>query len=314
MNILGEYKKFQENRNTLITIYFYFIKKEECINFIQKELNKISTIQNTSIKTKLNNRLYNLKLKIDKLNDDISISSIYLLNEEINEYKLEEKEKEVLKEYNCKNIYISNNVEFELEYINNLLYNFDFNYSCLVEKSQIIINKINSTKMKELCVIKFVNEKNLVEIINDKISEYKIEELYIHTKTNFYKSLVNEKNSKYICFDEEYTNDKLLEKIKISNYEKNHLLLDKRLKELSNPNTNLDLFVFGRLKKEILEAIESFSVKELYIEERKIIILKDCLDDSHFNFKIIPIISLKEGDIGSKFIDEYKGLMCIKYY
>ena len=92
------------------------------------------------------------------------------------------------------------------------------------------------------------------------------------------------------------------------------MLLDKRLKELSNPNTNLDLFVFGRLKKEILEAIESFSVKELYIEERKIIILKDCLDDSHFNFKIIPIISLKEGDIGSKFIDEYKGLMCIKYY
>ena len=168
--------------------------------------------------------------------------------------------------------------------------------------------------MKELCVIKFVNEKNLVEIINDKISEYKIEELYIHTKTNFYKSLLNEKNSKYICFDEEYTNEKLLEKIKINSYEKNHLLLDKKLKELNNTNTNLDLFVFGRLKKEILEAIECFSIKELYIEERKLVILKECLDESYFNFKIISIISLKEGDIGSKFIDEYKGLMGIKYY
>lgn len=314
MNILGEYKKFQENRNTLITIYFYEVKKEECINFLQKELNKISTIQNTSIKTKLNNRLYNLKLKIDKLNDDVLINSIFLLNEEINEHKLEENEKEVLREYKCKNIYISNNVEFDIEYLNNLFYNFDFSYSCLVEKNQIKLKKINSSKIKELGIIKFVNEKNLVEIINEKIVEYKIDELYIHTKTNFYKSLLNEKNSKYICFDEEYTNDRLLEKIKINNYEKNHLLLEKRLKELSNPNTNLDLFVFGKLKKEILESIESYSLKELYIEERKLLILKGCLDESFFNFKIIPIIGIKEGDIGYKFIEEYKGLMGIKYY
>ena len=266
------------------------------------------------IKTKLNNRLYNLKLKIEKLNDDVLISSIFLLNEIINEYKLKENEKEVIREYKCKNIYISNNVEFEIDYLNSLFYNFDFSYICLVDKTQIELKKINSSKIKELDKIKFVNEKNLVEILNDKISEYKIEELYIHTNTNFYKSLVNERNSKYICFDEEYTNDKLLEKIKINIYEKNHLLLDKRVKELSNPNTNLDLFVFGRLKKEILEAIECYGLKELYIEERKLIILRECLDESYFNFKIIPIISLKEGDIGSKFIDEYKGLMGIKYY
>jgi hypothetical protein len=183
-----------------------------------------------------------------------------------------------------------------------------------VERNQIKLKKINSSKIKVLDIIKFVNEKNLVEIINEKIVEYKIDELYILTKTNFYKSLLNEKNSKYICFDEEYSNDKLLEKIKINNYEKNHLLLEKRLKELSNPNTNLDLFVFGKLKKEILESIESYSLKELYIEERKLEILKGCLDESYFNFKIIPIISIKEGDIGSKFIEEYKGLMGIKYY
>jgi hypothetical protein len=83
---------------------------------------------------------------------------------------------------------------------------------------------------------------------------------------------------------------------------------------MNNQNTNLDLFVFGRLKKEILEAIECFSLKELYIEERKIEILQESLDDSFFNFKIIPIVSLKDGDIASKFINDYKGLMGIKYF
>ena len=159
MNILGEYKKFQENRNTLVTIYFCEVLKEECINIIQKELNKVSTIQNNSIKTKLNNRLYNLKLKIEKLNDDVLISSIFLLNEIINEYKLKENEKEVIREYKCKNIYISNNVEFEIDYLNSLFYNFDFIYICLVDKTQIELKKINSSKIKELDKIKFVNEK-----------------------------------------------------------------------------------------------------------------------------------------------------------
>ena len=50
-------------------------------------------------------------------------------------------------------------------------------------------------------------------------------------------------------------------------YEKNNDLLEKKLNELNNPNTNLDLFVFGKLKKEILESIEYYQLKELYIEE-----------------------------------------------
>ena len=41
---------------------------------------------------------------------------------------------------------------------------------------------------------------------------------------------------------------------------------------------------------------------------------KDCIEPECFNFKIIPIRSLENGDIGSKFIEDYKGLMGIKYY
>ena len=45
MDILNEYKKYEENNETLITIYFYNYKKEDAIILIGKELNKISLIQ-----------------------------------------------------------------------------------------------------------------------------------------------------------------------------------------------------------------------------------------------------------------------------
>ena len=97
-------------------------------------------------------------------------------------------------------------------------------------------------------------------------------------------------------------------------YDKNNILLEKKLNELSNSNTNLDLFVFGKLKKEILSAIECYQLKELYIEERKLEKLKQFVDDSYFNFNIIPIQVINSGDIADKFIKDYNGLMGIKYY
>ena len=65
ISVLKTYKKYEENNETLITIYFYNIKKEEAINLVQKELNKISLIQNLSKKKKLNSRFYNLKYNDD---------------------------------------------------------------------------------------------------------------------------------------------------------------------------------------------------------------------------------------------------------
>jgi hypothetical protein len=314
MDNLKYAKKYQENRNTLITLYFYETTKENAISFIQKELNKCSTIQNTSIKNKLNNRLYELKLKIEKMNDDILLSMIYLLHDEIIEHKFNENEKQVFIDFKLKPINIWNDEIFQIDYLIDLFYDFNFYYSCVVQKNQFIIKKINSTKNKVLNQIKFSNEKTLIENINQVINEQKITELYIHSNHNLIKALINEKNKKYICFEQELNDNEVLVKIKNTIYEKNNQLLEKKLNELNNPNTNLDVFVFGFLKKEILSAIECYSLKELYIEERKLVILKECLDDSFFNFKIIPIVSTKNGDIASQFIKNYKGLMGIKYF
>ena len=314
MEVLKNYKKYQENRNTLITLYFYEISKENALNYIQKEINKCSTIQNTSIKNKLNNRLYQLQLKTEKINDDTLLSCIYLLHDEIIEHNFNIHEKQVFIDYKLKPISIWYEEIFIIEYLIDLFYDFDFYYTCSIQKNYFDLKKINNTKNKYLNRIKFSNEKTLIENINLTIDEHKINEIYIHSNTNLIKILISEKNKKYICFEQELDDERIIIYIKNNTYEKNNQLLEKRLNEMNNQNTNLDLFVFGRLKKEILEAIECFSLKELYIEERKIEILQESLDDSFFNFKIIPIVSLKDGDIASKFINDYKGLMGIKYF
>ena len=95
---------------------------------------------------------------------------------------------------------------------------------------------------------------------------------------------------------------------------KNHILLEKKLKEIQNEKTNLDLFLFGKLKFEIKDAIESYLIKELYIDEKKITILKKNVEESYLNFKIIPIKSIENGDIADNFIKDYNGIMAIKYF
>ena len=315
MEILRKYEGINETRDTLISLYFHEQLKENVLNSIQKELHKYANIQNSSIKNKLNTRLYSLKQKIEKMNDESIINSIFLLgNDIIIEHTFTENEKHTLKEYHLKSTYIENNNHFNIDYFYRLLYDFNFYILCSIVKNTIHFYKLNSTKNKEICVNKILNEKTLIEDINTFIINHKINELYIHTNTNYYKCLSQEKNAKIICFDQSYSNEEMLGKIKGHECEKNNIYLEKKLNELNNPHTNLDLFVFGRLKKEILESIECFSLKELYIEERKLTILKQCLDDSYFNFKIIPIVSLKEGDSASKFIEDYKGLMGVKYF
>ena len=95
---------------------------------------------------------------------------------------------------------------------------------------------------------------------------------------------------------------------------KNHIELEKRLNDLQNSKTNIDLYIFGKLKIEIKDAIESYSIKELYIEDRKLELLKNFIDNDLLNFKIYTIKSLKNGDIAEQFIKDYNGIMGIKYF
>ena len=315
MDELKKFKKYEDNNETLITIYFYNIKKDEVINLIQKELNKVSVIQNLSKKKKLNDRLYNLKLKIEKIMDNSVINSLFLLNDEIYEYQFTNENIKTINEYKLKDLYIKKDTKFDIDYIIDLFTNFDFHFVCQVNKNHLKLKKINNYKNKVINETKNSSEKNMIEILNNYILDHKINELLVCGSTINLKCFINEKNNKLLIKDNDMNNEEISKYFYERNIEKNHIILEKKLNELNNPNINLDLFVFGKLKKEILESIENYQLKELYIEKRKFEILKECVkDDSCLNFKIIEIVSLKDGDIASQFFNDYKGLMGIKYF
>jgi hypothetical protein len=119
------------------------------------------------------------------------------------------------------------------------------------------------------------------------------------------------KETKYKKLEKIPTRNEFFEMMEKEKMLENHQLLQKRLDELL---INPDLYVFGKLKKEILEAIECYQLKELYIEQKKWIKLQEFCDPTLFNFKIYPILSLSKNDIGDRFIQEYNGLMGIKYF
>ena len=314
MNELLDFKKYEENKETLITVYFFNIKKDEVVDLINKELNKISVIQNISKKKKLNDRFYNLRQKIDKMNDNVTISSLFLLNDDIFEYKFSDKDKGTIKEYKLRDFYVKKDVIFDIDYILDVFTNFEFNYCCQVTKGHLKFKKINSNKNKVLNENKFTNDKNMIELINSFLLENKINEILVSGQSSFVKCLTDEKNSKIFVKGEDMDNSEINSYFHMKKYERNNNLLEGRLNELSNPNTNLDLFVFGKLKKEILTAIECYQLKELYIEERKLEKLRQFVDGNCLNFKIVPIQILKQGDVAEKFIKDYNGLMGVKYY
>lgn len=313
MNELDEYINFKENHNTLLTIYIYNKQPLEIIPILEREMDKAKCIQNLSIKNKLCNRYFNIIKKIKEINSEVYINSIYLVGNEIFEYKLKQNEIDVIKEYKLKNIYYINDYQFNISYLKKLFYDFDFIYTINVNKNNCTFIKLNDTKTKELNNYKINNDSELLEKINILQESFNYKNLIIIYGNSSILNKIN--NSKdYIIKNENLDRIQVFDLYNQHFYKLNMILLEKKLNELNNPNTNTDLFVFGRLKIEIKESIECYMLKELFIEERKIELLKNCINDEFFNFKIIPIKSISKGDIADKFINDYKGLLGIKYY
>jgi hypothetical protein len=313
MEDLKKFIKINENHETLITIYIYNKNVLEIITLFEKELEKAKNITNPIKKNKICSRYYNFIKKIYELDEEHIINSIFLINDTIYEYKLEKNNINTIIEYKLKDIFYILDNHFHIPYLLDLFTNFDFIYSIYVSKNNAQLIKLNENKNKIVYENKINNENELHEIITTCKNEYNYKNLIIiYGESLLLNKLEPSKSYLVINEKQKYNEIYIIYQEKI--YKNNLELLEKKLNELNNEKTNLDLFVFGKLKIEIKEAIETYSLKELYIEERKLELLKDILEPEYFNFKIILIRSFHNGDIGYRFINDYKGLMGIKYF
>ena len=316
MDILKSYINIQEKLETLITIYVYDIKRDEFLKKIEDNHLSALKINNPVKKHKLNNRFYNLMKYIEiNYKEDENINSIFLIDDKIFEYKLLNNDIKNAKEYNFNKFYIKTDIIFDINYLIDLFNNFEFIYTIKLHRNEFEIVKINKNKEKKIFDIKISSDAQIIENIEKIRKDYIYKDLIIIYGISAYlKSEYIEKIKNTLIIKEILNRNVLYSYYEEELIKKNHIELEKRLNDLQNIKTNIDLYIFGKLKIEIKDAIESYSIKELYIEDRKLELLKKFIDNDLLNFKIYTIKSLKNGDIAEQFIKDYNGIMGIKYF
>jgi hypothetical protein len=292
-----------DKNETKITICIYDKYSNEVLEYFEDQLNKIKKITN-SIKRKILNEkiLKFINVMKNKL-ENHKINSLFFIDHDIIEIKLEEKELQIARQYQLKNPFYKTDSLFLIEYFKDFFCNGDYMIYIKINKLKMEIKKF--TKYKQFVMTK--NFKDEVDIENELENYKNNNQVYIY---GLVKTKLNDKFHLLECDMDIETFLNYIEKKKIK---MNHEYLEKRLSDLKNEKTNLDLYVFGKLKT-IKEAIESYQLKELYIEKQKHEKLKLFIDKEFFNFKIYIIESIDKNDIGETFISNYNGIMGIKYF
>jgi len=316
MDFLHTYCSFQDSQECLLSIYVCKQSVSTLLPLFEKELEKVKQISNSLKRKKINNAYFSLVKKYRELDENTILSELYFIQEDnfIVEHQLSHNEEKVIQDFHLRPIYYQFDSIFHIVHFQHLFYNFDFIYVAQIQKNHCTWTMLNKTKSKKYLEKKVSSLEDLYQSCKDLRIENNYQELIIiHGNSPLLSKW--EEQKKFILFNESLSNDDLINYYENYCMKENLNLLEKKLGELQDNRVNTDLYVFGRLKMEIKEAVESYSLKELYIEQRKIELLKNCVEDNAcFNFKIIPVESLKEGDIGERFIKEYKGLMGIKYF
>jgi hypothetical protein len=315
MNILKEYRNIEESTETLFSILIYDKKVCDVIKHFEDQMNKAKNITNPIKKHKINNRLFNfIKYLNEQYNDEnIIINNIFLIHEKIIKYDLTSNEISIAKTYNMFNIFLKVNTTFCIDYFIDYFYNFNFIYTIKINKTDMSIIKMNKNKEKELECKKITNEQKLLDEIENIRKNHNFKDNIIIYGNSPYINKIN--NIKEVIIHNDFLNkEEVFNLYENENMKKKHILLEKKLNDLKNEKCNTDLYVFGKLKIEIKEAIETYMLKELYIEDKKYDKLKTFIDETYLNFNIITIKSLENGDIGDMFIKNYNGIMGIKYY
>lgn len=292
----------RESHTASFTLLMYNLSKDELIVELKHKLALISTIKNTFRKVKLNDRLYEYLVMVEKSSIQ-TYSQIVLIGSETNIYKLDNKDITMLEEYSIPKFTIQNDEYFNIPWLVDLFENFKF-YDIIIESS----NKLTH----------WVGNVNKKKIIKQNVNTEYIKNL---TTNWFMVGKLNPLNkTKYMV--EHYPNTQMKSMAWKDIMEQIELLEMKRIiqgleKHLDYMASNSDKYVFG---SEIYELIECFNIKELWIHKNVRKQFDDMIGEkdlsSCINFNIIEINSIdtNKSSLPNLFLSNYSGILGIKYY
>jgi hypothetical protein len=291
----------RESNTASFTLLMYNLSKDDLIIELKHKLALISTIKNTFRKIKLNDRLYEYLITIEKSSIQ-SYSQIVLIGSERYIYKLDKKDIGMLEEYSIPKFTIQNDEYFNIHWLVDLFENFKF-YDVIIDNSNKITHwQVNTNKKK---IIK--QNINTEYIKSLSVNWFMVGKLNPQNKTKYMVKHYpnNQNNMSWV---------EIIQQIELIEINK---IIQELEKHLDNISSNSDKYVFG---SDIYEIIESYNMKELYIHKniRKqfddTIIEKDL--SSYINFNIIEINSSDSNstNIANMFLKNYSGILGIKYY
>jgi hypothetical protein len=304
----NEYFMAYEPNPIMITCIIYNYNIITFISELYEQLEKIKHIKNPKTRSLSNDRIYSLIQYIDKWDKEIKINHIFLIDKDVHEHKLRNREIGLLKEFNKNNMCIYFENKFKIDYLIDFFTNF--NYYDVFECNRLHVNYINitQTKSKTIKSSSCKNEDDLDTFVSENKNNSN-KYCVIHGQS----TLLKKYQSKWTVFNKKLENKDIIDEIENTKTYENHKKLE-TVFDYINDERKLHLVIYGKIKVEIKNAIEEYRIKELYCNEERLSIVKKQLPNEYYNFPIIIIKKLKDGDISDKLLKDFKGAIGISYY
>ena len=298
VNIDKSLQWIRESQDSAFTILLWDMSKDDLIIQIKHKLALISNIKNTFKRAKLNDRLYEYLIQIEKSSIQTYSQIVLIGSSGIIVYKLDKQEVNLLKEYSIPKFTIENNENFNITWLVDLFENFKF-YDVIINNSNVITHWSGNLYKKK--IIKQNINNDYIKDLNS--GWYFFGKMQPQFKTKF----LIEHNVNNMSWNDIILN---IEKFEMKKKIKN---LQDQLDKMTNHS---DIFIFGN---DIYEYIENYNVKDLYIHtdfKKKfydVIIEKDLI--SNLNFNIVEINSIDNNiDASNILLKNYSGFVGIKYF
>lgn len=299
MNEILKFKDVRGKPNTLITVIIKNQTKEEFIEYLNSCLNKIKNMKDNFKRQYVNDRIFNFKQYIiDNSKNDMN--NIFLVNNDVYDYKLSKNEVKILNDYNIRDLYFKYDDRFHINYVYNLFNDFDFYKVIELNKKSLSIWNINTTKNKLIEDFQLNTQSDFDDFIK---KQHNID--LIHGVSTYIK-----KNNSSNIYNKKLNNEEILDEIDKIIIKKDHNKLNNIYLMLQNDKTSNKL-VLGR--KESRKYTRMGMLKTLFIHEDYYNQFSN-RQKEFLNFEIIIIKKLEKNDISVEFLRSYDGFIGELYY
>lgn len=295
--------------NSVFTYIIYDMSAKELSNKIRSHIDKCKSI---SYKTKRDYLIKKLLTLVEylKVFKEPIVNGVILFNEEIRFISLVNYTN-MFRDYNIDNYTFLYGSEFHIDYIKDLLNNFNFIHVVSLKQTNILTHSAVTSNKTKVILNKKVDGKQFLEYIKE-LPEKSI----IYGSCLLFSKILEmkERPTNYIYIEKEsMTNDELVDIHNKENIIKLHNELKKYMEYLKNEQT-MHLIIYG--KKEIIEAINEYKIKILFCHRSCIDTLNniDTMDKTKINFPIHEIDKISDEDISCQLLDGYGGFLGVTYY